>query len=138
MSGYRIKPRVRHIVFDEDTEFPGLDMRAHGLTVAEWQAPDSWTENFELFADKLIEWNLEGPDGAPIEPTMEGMAGIDVGALKAIVLTWVQHSTGVWRSPLDSMASLDSGEPDSGPDLDMEASIPMGAVDAVLSATAAG
>lgn len=128
-GGYRLKPRTRRIVFDDDTEFPGLELEAHGLTVGEWQDQMArWPDVFEMFGERLISWNLEVGEGrkaTKVPPSMDGFKLVEVDALKAIILEWVDACTGVYRSgPLDPDPS--SGGPNADElDQEMEASIPM-------------
>ena len=132
--GYRLTPRARHILFEDDTDFPGLDMRAHGITLGEWQEL-KFPAAFDLFADRLIEWNLEDERGNPVPPTREGVRSVDAGVVKAILFNWVDHSTGVFRSPLDD--DTGGGQGSDPPDPAIEATIPMDAPDVPVSANSA-
>ena len=137
--GYTLKPRTRKVVFDETTEFPGLELEAHGITVGEWRDVGRWPDLFDLFADRLISWNLEVGDGRKakeVSPDLDGFKDVEVDVLKSILLEWVSACTGVYRpAPLDPSPS--SGTP---PDLDleMEATMPMDATALNEPVTAAG
>jgi hypothetical protein len=140
MTGYQLKPRTRKVVFDETTEFSGLELEAHGITVGEWQELVRWPDILDTFAERLISWNLElgeGRKAKPVPPDADGFKLVEVDVLKSIALEWIDACTGVYRSgPLDPGPS--SGVPLDAVDLEMEATMPMDVTVPNESATATG
>jgi hypothetical protein len=78
---------------------------------------------YALFVSRLVSWNLEHPDGAPIEPTLAGLKSLDNDFGLRIVRSWLFETSAVPR-PLD--AGSRSGAPS------VESSIPMDETSAAL------
>lgn len=113
-------PRPRKIIFDQG-ELEGLWVRAHGVTVKEYVGLRTYTQHFELFADRFLEWNWADEDGNDLPPTRESLDLLDVADLKTIVDTWADMVTRSHR-PLAQVATAAT----NGTDLDLESTIPTG------------
>lgn len=118
--------RIHRLVFDEDTIFPGLELRVHGITVDEWTRGLSLRESVDLLMARLVEWNWVDDNGDPVPLTPEGFASLDMGDMYQLARQWMAAVT-VRRSgdPLDLPASPDQA--DRTPDPEFEASMPMDA-----------
>lgn len=70
---------------------------------------------FDGFASRLVSWNLEDDDGAPVPATREGVGGQDVEFILAIVMAW-----------MEAVAAVDTPLPNGSRTMPpTEASIPM-------------
>jgi hypothetical protein len=114
--GFRPQPKTYKLNF-KDSELDGLMVRIGGCTVGEWQdllrlsSPDTGEEaaaandaTIELFANYLIEWDLEhsrdhckdpehtGADhykiGDPVPATPEGIATQENVMITQIIVAW--------------------------------------------------
>lgn len=131
--GYRrVKPV--YVLKFEDPELAELEVRAKGASVGQlmklmdlarfavgghkFTAEDFKDLGglFELFASKLISWNLEDEDGTPIPATVDGLNDQDMDFALDLVLAWVSAVIGV-SAPL--------GQPSTDGTPFPEGSIPM-------------
>jgi len=131
--GYQARPKVYKLVFDDD-EYEGLVVRARsvklgqilrlsrlvGMDPANLRPED--TENFEqlftMFADALVDWNLDDDDGEPVPATLEGIQGQDADFVMPIIKAWFVALAGV-TGPLGAGSS--NGKPSAEPSIPMEA-----------------
>lgn len=121
--GYKRNPKVYNLVFDDTTDYPGLEVQVRTLTMGQligvWASEGTSTETFELFADRLVSWNLEDEDGQPVPATREALLAEDDDMVQAIAKRWIAEVIGV-PAPLES--GSDSGE--TSPAESMLAAIP--------------
>jgi hypothetical protein len=78
-------------------------------------------ELFKGFAERLVSWNLEDDDDAPVPATLEGVSDQDMDFMVGLIMTW-----------MDAVASVDIPLPGASPDgattettPDLAASIPV-------------
>lgn len=113
--GYKRNPKVYRLTFAEDTDYPGLEVQVRTLSLgqllairAKGQAGEDATSGMvDLFADRLVAWNLEAEDGTPVPATREAVEAEDDDMILAVINRWQEAMAGV-------PAPLDSGSP-SGP-----------------------
>jgi hypothetical protein len=111
--GYKRNRKIYNLVFDETTDWPGLEVQVRTLTMGQlvsvWSGDGGGTsvKTFELFMDRLVGWNLETEDGQPVPATREAVEGEDDDMVNAIVKKWTAAVLGV-GAPLDGDSS--SGE----------------------------
>ena len=110
MSGFQRK--TYRLVFAEDTEWAGLEVRLRGLsvdgltklaTLADLKDvdPDDFSPEmieklepvWEVLAHGLISWNLEDENGEPV--LVKSFRGEDMGMLLAILNEWSETVGGV-------------------------------------------
>ena len=117
--GFRRKEKLLRLRF-EGTQLDGLEATVRPVPVglvfdvaemAELSDPTTGTdtdtsgakataEMFRAFADSLVEWNYETPDGVPIPPTLEGLRSLDIDEAKDLIQAWMQAAAGV-SGPLE-------------------------------------
>ncbi len=130
--GFQRTPRIRRMTFDEGSDFPGLVMKIGGLSLDEWHSL-KYPEAFDLFADRLMEWNWEDENGGPVPPTREGVGSLDAEDMRTLIGVWADTvATRRVVDPLlvtvDDGTSQPSTNGSSGagtPDTSFEGSIPM-------------
>ena len=136
MAGYRRKSTILRLHFD-DPEYNGLVVKVKsapigqllGLTALAGTDPQNFNPDdlakvngmFEVFANRLVEWNLEDESGQPVPATLEGIHSQDGVFVLTIVLTWISAVVGV-ASPLGPSSS--NGQPSPGLSIPMETSSP--------------
>lgn len=131
--GYRRQAKQLRLTFD-GTELDGLEVLAHSVPVgtifdivelaAKADEMDAegvryMGELFGVFADALVEWNMEEEDGTPIPATLEGIRSLDIGEALALIKAWMQAAAGV-SGPLDPGST--DGKPSEVLSLPMEPS----------------
>lgn len=127
--GYDPDRRVHRIEFDDDTVFPGLVFRAHGVTVDEYFQGISRASAVRLFRERLIEWNWGAP-GADLVPVESNIGDVDMGDLWMLSAVWLAEVTvGRAAAPLAAAPDSESGGATTGdqpppPDPGFEAGIP--------------
>ena len=110
--GYKRNPKVYSIVFDETTEYPGLEVQVRTLSMG--QLVKVWTTDgmnstatYELFMERLVGWNLEDETtNEPVPTTREAVEAEDDDLINAIIKLWLAEVMGV-SAPLES--GSDSG-----------------------------
>lgn len=120
--GYKRNPKVYHLKFEG--EYDGLEVMIRSLSMGQLikaRSGDSGDNNgtaelVELFAERLVSWNLEDEGGQPVPPTLEAIKGEDNDLIFAIINQWTDAVSGV-KAPLPE--SSPAGEPSQ------EALIPM-------------
>ncbi|MFC5834659.1 hypothetical protein [Nonomuraea insulae] len=131
--GYKRPARVYKLVFNEDDDMAGLEVKARSMSTGGLldMAPlldlqlsasptaeemESIAELLERFAGVLVSWNLEDDDDEPVPATLEGLLDQDIDFVLRIILAWADAISGV-PAPLDGLSP--GGEPS------LVASIPM-------------
>lgn len=108
--GFKRNPKIYNLVFDETTDYPGLEVQVRTLTMG--QLVSVWAgeggRSFDLFMDRLVGWNLETEDGEPVPVTREAVEAEDDDMIQAIVKRWTDAVLGV-PAPLDGNSN--SGGP---------------------------
>ena len=101
MAGYVRQAKVYKLRFD-DPEMNGLVVRMHGLTAGQLLETGRWSEDpegveslFRLFASKLVDWNLEEPEGVPVPTTYEAVLGQEDDLILAVIAAWQEAVAGV-------------------------------------------
>lgn len=117
--GYKVKPKQYRLKF-RDAEFEGLEVVMGSMSVGEWErlmapAPLTAAERaaesdwgLQLFAERVISWNLEDDAGRPVPLTVAALKDLDRAFLNAVVSGWQLAIIGV--DPTSSGASP-GGEP---------------------------
>lgn len=128
--GYKRNPKIYRIAFADDSDYPGLEVQLRSLSTAQFLAADGRTasnmrEMVELFADRLVSWNLEDEEtSAPVPTTLEAVLAEDWTMIDDIFGEWLSAIRGV-PAPLES--SSPAGE------ISPEVSIPMEALSPSLA-----
>ena len=118
----RYKHSSRRIVLEFD-DMPGLEVVMRSLPLSEvlevakladaWTAgkatPDQITGLFDVFANRLVSWNLD-VDDVEVPPDLKGVLSLEPDLFRALLDSW---AAGMTRAPKAS-------EPET-PDLPMEA-----------------
>ena len=126
--GYVRDRKIYKLVF-ADPEFDGLEVRARGLTTAELlemqaleptgnEAEDATKleRQLQLFAGKLVSWNLEEPEGVPVPTTLDGVKTQELDFIMQVIDAWMRAVMGI-AAPL--------GPPSNSGGTSLEASLPM-------------
>ncbi|WP_204039818.1 hypothetical protein [Acrocarpospora phusangensis] len=112
------------IDFDEDHELHGLEVKIRRLSVEEFVEVEKVLDGpgllpkIDVFAQLLISWNNERPDGSAIPANAEGLRSMDLQFATMLMNGFTRVVTG---APRPLAASSRPG----GPDPEVEASIPM-------------
>lgn len=123
--GYKRSPKVYHLVFGADTDYPGLEVDARTLSMGQlltvWSKEGAGSsDTFDLFMERLVGWNLEDEvTGAPVPITREAVVAEDDDMINAIIKRWSAEVLGV-SAPLES----DSGSGGISPVESMLTEIP--------------
>jgi hypothetical protein len=125
--GY-VRDKIYKLVF-ADEEFDGLEVRARGLTTAELlemkslepsgdetEDAEKLQRQIELFAGKLVSWNLETPGGQAVPASLDGVKSQDLEFVLQIIDAWMRAVISV-PGPL--------GDRSNGGGTFPEASLPM-------------
>lgn len=114
--GYKVKPKQYRLKF-RDAEFEGLEVIMGSLTVGEWEqmmAPagaDRGKANddvLELFASRVISWNLEDAQDKVVPCTLAAVKALDRPFVTQLIAAWQLAVIGV--DPTSAPASPDGGE----------------------------
>lgn len=106
--GYKRNPKIYHLKW-EDGDYAGLEVRVRSLSLGQLVASQSGNgydgkegleANITLFAERLVDWNLEAEDGTPVPPTLDAIMGEEDDLILAIVRRWMDAISGV-SAPLD-------------------------------------
>lgn len=120
--------RTLKLVF-EDEQYAGLEVQARPMSIDQVEeytslTTDEATTKAEAigrllgpFAENMLGWNMEEPDGSPVPATLAGLRTFDMPFLWDLLKAWARASAGVSR-PLPSGSS-------DGPSSDLETSITM-------------
>jgi len=104
--GYKRNPKIYKLVFGEGTEYPGLEVQVRTLSMGQlvkvWSGSGSSTDTFDLFAGRIVGWNLEDEvTGEPVPTTREALEVEDDDLINAIIKLWIAEVMGV-PAPLES------------------------------------
>ena len=107
--GYRA--RTYKLKWPEGHQFHGLEIRMQGMTLAELERLSVFERSkgdgdvagrtaelramTELFSSRLIEWNYEDEDGAPVGTDIESVATADLGVVMSAIGAWQKEVTRV-------------------------------------------
>lgn len=125
--GYKRNPKIYKLVFDETTDYPGLEVQVKTITMGQLIAmrtgkqdddKDGTQVSVELLADRIVSWNLEDENGAPVPATLEAIYEEDDDLILGIINRWTDAVSAV-RAPLQQ--SSPSGEPSLVESVPMEA-----------------
>lgn len=129
--GFKRNPKIYKLTWDEDTDYPGLEVQVRTLTMGQVLAmrtgknddegKDNVQVSVELLAERIDSWNLEDEDGNPVPPTLEAMYEEDDDLILDIINRWTDAVSAV-RAPLPQ--SSPSGEPSLVASVPMEALSP--------------
>ncbi|SRR6266403_655593 len=117
--GYKRGKKTYKLVFEDD-EFDGLVVRTGPVNLGEYfEAVKLEGEPLiELFASKLVEWNLEEEDGAPVPATLAGLYTQDREFVRTLVRSWFKTVAGI-SDPLP-LPSEDGEQSQVGSTIPME------------------
>lgn len=129
--GYKRAQKVYKLKF-ADPEFEGLEVRAKsiptkllmelsGIKFNKSAPGDEINHMFGIFADALVEWNLEDEDGNPVPATFDGVMSQDIDFVLDIIMAWMDAVAGVSE---DLKEKLNSGEISLAESIPMEISVP--------------
>lgn len=136
--GYKVKPKGYRLHF-EDPDMEGLVIVARGLKTGpylEFQAAretraagGAAAQNatklmLEMFANAIIEWNLDDDDDQPLPTTLDGLKTLDLDFAMEVINAWIASINGV-SAPLPQTST--------GGSTSVEASIPMDVPSASLA-----
>lgn len=126
--GYK-RSKLYHLKWEEGHELHGLEVTTRGLSVelmlnlagkaaalAEGASTEGAQEVFQAFARRLVAWNLEDSDGAPVPATCESVMAQDMDIMLALILSWMEAIASV-APPLPAASSNGSSS--------LEGSLPM-------------
>lgn len=107
--GFKVTRKVINLVFDDPGK-EGLEIKAQSATIGEIitfvhltdmvdeearKQANALTDLMDLFATRLISWNLEEEDGRPIAATRDGLYSLETDMATSIVLSWLEGVVGV-------------------------------------------
>lgn len=117
---YRPSRKTYNLVFED---FPGLEVTALSASLKEIDSVETLNQDttrpekerrmvlFQLFADKLVSWNMEHPDtGEALPPTLAGILELDLDFIMPIIIGWV---TTITRASLPKGMNSSNGVNDS-------------------------
>jgi hypothetical protein len=117
--GYRKKPKVMVLTFEDDEELKGLEVHLRGKTLGEYLEiiglKDSEVDGpvlvrqLDELAASLISWNLEEEDGTPVPATREAVFAQDKDLMMKVAVEWFERLEGKVDAPLPQ--SSPDGEP---------------------------
>jgi hypothetical protein len=123
--GFKPKKKIYELKFEGDPDLDGLVVKLRGLntgqtlgieTAREDGSEDAVNGMLRTYADRLVEWNIEGDNGETLPLTLDSILGLEPDLNNKVIRAWTDAINGV-------PAPLDSASPDGVPSL--EASIPM-------------
>ena len=103
------------------TEHEGLEITVRDMSTDELISMPNETTHEALvtsFAGQLESWNLDGPDGTPLAPTLENVRKQDRSLNQLIVNKWLDALNGVPSGPLPQPSP--GGEPSPAVTIPME------------------
>lgn len=128
-----VRNRRNYRLIFADEEFAGLEVVAKSASVSDYRriaelatrefgtSPSAedlveMDNLYRAFAQVLVSWNLEEPEGVAVPATLNGLLSQDLPFVQAIVLAWMDAIAGV-AAPLPT--------PSAGGDRFLEESLPM-------------
>jgi hypothetical protein len=114
VAGYKRNRKIYKLVFDESTDYPGLEVQVRTLSLGQLldarsraDDEDGTKRMVDLFAERLISWNLEDEADQPVPATLDGIRDQDDDLILALIARWQEAMRGV-PAPLDGASP--SGE----------------------------
>lgn len=111
MAGYKRNRKIYKLVFDESTDYPGLEVQVRTLSLGQLldarsraDDEDGTKRMVDLFAERLISWNLEDEDEQAVPATLDGIRDQDDDLILALIARWQEAMRGV-PAPLDGASS---------------------------------
>lgn len=134
--GFRPEPTVYRLNFD-DTSLKGLHVKIRSCTVGEWsnllgfmgasEASEVQEANQKisiLFAEKLVEWDLDHPDtGEAVPQTIEGVNSLDRYLFAQIMTAWQVAMVAI-RAPLPNASANGSSSQEASLGMVVESQSP--------------
>lgn len=129
--GFKRNPKIYKLTWDEDTDYPGLEVQVRTLTMGQVltmrtgknddNGKDGVQASVELLAERIVSWNLEDETGVPVPATLDAFLAEDDDLILDIINRWTDAVSAV-RAPLPQ--SSPSGEPSLVASVPMEALSP--------------
>lgn len=120
--GFRAKKKQVIVRFAEDHDlygleavFTGMDIRTYlGITGMDGSTAESVAQGIERCSKALVSWNLEDPDGQPIEATPSAFMAQEHDFVIALSGAWFEGLAGVPKSsPLVGTSSAGEKSPEA-------------------------
>src|SRR5262245_25327068 len=108
--GYKVQRTIVNILFDEDSDLYGLEVRTTAPPLGEFleltklagidfkklkpEDADKLEGPFRLFARNLISWNLEDDKG-PVPATYDGIKSQDIQLIFKLIDAWMTSVAGI-------------------------------------------
>lgn len=100
--GFRPEPKQYKLTFSDIPELDGLEVVMGSVSVGEFNElmrlalPKAVSEEtleandktLELFASKIVSWNLDGANGKPLKPTVENIRAQERSLIGSIITGW--------------------------------------------------
>jgi hypothetical protein len=100
---YRPTRKTYNLAFED---FPGIEITALSASLKEIDSVETLNQDtsrpekerrmvlFQLFADKLVSWNVAHPDtGEALPPTLDGLLELDLEFIMPLIIGWVTTIT---------------------------------------------
>lgn len=126
--GFKRNSKIYQLTWDEDTDYPGLEVQVRTLTMGQVLEARSGKKNddgkdnvrvsVELLAERIVSWNLEDENDQPVPTTLAAILEEDDDLILDIINRWTDAVSAV-RAPLQQ--SSPSGEPSLVESVPMEA-----------------
>ncbi len=105
--GHKRKQTIYKLVF-EDPEYHDLEVRARSMPLGQYLemmaifdegglTKDNSDKLFAMFADVLIDWNIEDDEDQPVSATVEGLYSLELEEARTIISAWRDAVAGVSR-----------------------------------------
>lgn len=123
--GFKRNPKIYNLKWD-DGEYAGLEVHVRSLTMGQLIATQNGeghngkkgnAAQIELFAERLVSWNLEDENGQPVPTTLDAILAEDDDLILDINKRWAEAVMGV-SAPLPQ--SSPAGEPSPAESIPME------------------
>lgn len=113
--GYKREVQAYKLVF-EDPQFEGLEVTAKSLALRELFAlqglqekvatdPAALEKVIRTLADAVVKWNLTDDDDQPVPCDFDGLSGLDMAFVVAIIEAWISAMGGVPKAPLSASSA---------------------------------
>jgi hypothetical protein len=107
--GFTPQEKIYSIDFAEGHDLHGLHLKMRSLSLGQYnhmmrlgmvpgvneKAMDANDEMVALFADKIVDWDLEIPVGHPVPATVEGVLSVDRSYIGQMVTGWQLAMLGI-------------------------------------------
>ena len=109
--GYRPHRKTFKLNFEGDSEFDGLMVRTISpslgalqeilaLSAADENDTDALNTMIELFAEQLLDWNVEDDAGEPVEPSITGLQSQEAAFVMSLIKAWGEQMRESMRVPV--------------------------------------